>query len=143
MKCVFCTMQVFTILYTKDFSMCHYVWFLQIRSHILNDQELVSLSVNSKLKLWNINTTQWLKIQTYTGYKNERTFVGLSGNLNHWVCGLEDNCTYAYSKHVSKHLTSYTFDTLDESTNAHNHFVCSVCWKPDCALQTTKTIQQY
>lgn len=38
---------------------------------------------------------------------------------------------YAYCKHVSKHVTSYTFDTPpDESTNAHNHFVCCVCWKP-------------
>ena len=81
----------------------------------------------------NINTGQCLK--TYTGHKNERTFVGLSGNSNHMVCGSEDNRVYAFCKHVSKHVTSYTFDTPpDESTSAHNHFVCSVCWKPNSSV---------
>ena len=47
---------------------------------------------------------------------------------------------YAYCKHVSKHLTSYTFNTPDESTNAHNHFVCSCVLEAKCWLQTTKTM---
>ena len=109
--------------------------------HFLNDQELVSLSVNSELKLWNINTGQCLK--TYTGHKNERTFVGLSGNLNHVVCGSEDNCVYAYCKHVSKHVTSYTFNTPGENANAHNHFVCSVCWKPNSSAVLAANNQGY
>ena len=109
--------------------------------HFLNDQELVSLSVNSELKLWNINTGQCLK--TYTGHKNERTFVGLSGNVNHVVCGSEDNCVYAYCKHVSKHVTSYTFNTPGENANPHNHFVCSVCWKPNSSAVLAANNQGY
>lgn len=101
--------------------------------HFLNDQELVTLSIDCELKLWNIDTGQCLK--TYTGHKNERTFVGLSGNSNHMVCGSEDNRVYAFCKHVSKHVTSYTFDTPpNESTNTHNHFVCCVCWKPNSSV---------
>lgn len=53
--------------------------------HFINDQELVSQSIDSELKLWNVNTGQCLK--TYTGHKNEKTFVGLSVNSNHMVCG--------------------------------------------------------
>ena len=64
-----------------------------------------------------------------------RLFVGLSVNLNHIVCGSEDNRLYAYCKHVSKHVTSYSFDSPPhESANAHNHFVCSVCWKPQSSV---------
>ena len=112
-----------------------------IYCHFLNDQESVSLSVNSELKLVNINTGQCLK--TYTGRKNERTFVGLSGNLNHLVCGSEDNCVYVYCKHVSKHVTSYAFNTPGENTNAHNHFVCSVCWKPNSSAVLAANNQGY
>jgi len=77
--------------------------------YFINDHELVSLSIGSELKLWNVNVGQCLK--TCTGHKNDKTFVGLSVNLNHITCGSEDNCLYAYCKHVSKHVTSYLFDS--------------------------------
>ena len=109
--------------------------------HFINDEELVSLSIDSELKLWNINTGQCLK--TYSGHKNDKTFVGLSVNSNHMVCGSEDNRVYAYCKHVSKHVTSYTFDTPHESTNAHNYFVCSVCWKPHSSAILAANSQGY
>ena len=107
----------------------------------VSDQELASLSIDSELKLWNVNTGQCVK--TYTGHKNENTFVGLSVNSNHMVCGSEDNRVYAYCKHVSKHVASHMLDpSLDESA-AHNHFVCSVCWKPSSSVVLAANSQGY
>ena len=45
-------------------------------SQFANDQELVSLSIDSDMKVWNINTGECLK--TYSGHTNCTTFVGLT-----------------------------------------------------------------
>ena len=82
----------------------------------INYQELVSLSTDNELKLWNINTGQCLK--TYIGHKNEKIFVGLSVNSNHMVCGSENNHLYVYCKHVSKHVTSYALNTPPDQSSS-------------------------
>ena len=86
----------------------------------LNDQELISLSMDNDLKLWNINTGECLK--TYTGRKNKKTFLGLSVNSNHMIFGSEDNRVYAYCKHVSKHVTLH-YTTTEEPTDP----ICFLC----------------
>ena len=86
----------------------------------LNDQELISLSMDNDLKLWNINTGECLK--TYTGRKNKKTFLGLSVNSNLMIFGSEDNRVYAYCKHVSKHVTLH-YTTTEEPTDP----ICFLC----------------
>ena len=97
----------------------------------LNDQELISLSMDNDMKLWNVNTGECLK--TYTGHKNEKAFVGLSVNSNHMICGSEDNRVYAYCKHVSKHVTSHAFNT-PPPRSPQTQFVSSVCWKLNSSI---------
>ena len=57
------------------------------------------------MKLWNVNTVE--SLQTYTGYKNRFTFLGLDVNSTHMVCGPEDNNLYGYNKLVSWPIMAY------------------------------------
>ena len=54
-----------------------------------NHRELLSSSVDSQIKLWDVNTGYCIK--TYHGHKNENNFVGLTVRGNHIACGSEDN----------------------------------------------------
>ena len=101
----------------------------------LNDRELVSLSTDNEIKLWDINTGRCLK--TYRGHKNDKQFVGLTVKGNHIVCGSENNSLYCYYKDVSKYIMMYRFnmsqsllpDTMEPSDNPDARFVSAVCWK--------------
>lgn len=98
-------------------------------SQFANDQELVSLSIDSDMKVWNVSTGECLK--TYSGHRNHSTFVGLAVvNSNHIICGSEDNSLYLYSKHVSRPIISYDMNLLSDNPSSSNYFVTSVCWKP-------------
>ncbi|KAG2182174.1 hypothetical protein INT43_007101 [Umbelopsis isabellina] len=103
----------------------------------LNENELVSASTDSTLKLWNVHTNEC--VRTYTGHVNEKNFVGLSTN-NDWIsCGSENNAVYTYYKSVRSPLACVKFggfDALTVSCYGHttdeddpSQFVSSVCWK--------------
>lgn len=106
-----------------------------------NDQELVSLSIDSDMKVWNVLTGECLK--TYSGHTNFKTFVGLAVvNSNHMICGSEDNRLYLYSKHVSRPIVSYDMNTLSDDPPSNN-FVTAVCWKPHSSTVLCTTSHGY
>lgn len=73
----------------------------------LNDQEVVSASTDSTLRLWNVN--QQAAARVFEGHVNEKNFVGLSADGEFIACGSELNevCTLAYSCICSVSLTAY------------------------------------
>ncbi|XP_065916969.1 E3 ubiquitin-protein ligase COP1-like [Dysidea avara] len=115
----------------------------------VNHRELVSLSTDSEMKLWDVNTGRCLK--TYHGHKNDKNFVGLTVNGNHIVCGSENNSFYCYYKDVSKHILSYRFNvprsilpgTAEPPDNAETQFVSAVCWKPRSSVLLAANSQGY
>ncbi|KAI7898583.1 WD40-repeat-containing domain protein [Cokeromyces recurvatus] len=100
----------------------------------LNNQELVTASTDSTLKLWNRESGEC--IRTFKGHMNVKNFVGLSTH-NNWIsCGSENNTLYTYHKHSSTPAFAYEFprslsshgdDVALDSTNPI--FVSAICWR--------------
>ncbi|XP_076454546.1 E3 ubiquitin-protein ligase COP1-like [Babylonia areolata] len=100
----------------------------------LNNQEVVSASTDSQLKLWNLSRPN--AINTFTGHTNEKNFVGLATDGDYVLCGSENNSLYMYYKGLPKHIITYKFDTVrsvlekERKEDDSNEFVSAVTWKP-------------
>lgn len=124
-----------------------------------NENEVISASTDSSLKLWDVNTGKCL--QTMRGHHNEKNFVGLATNGTHVVCGSENNRLYLYYKMVpdpllsfdcalrsvdspsisadqsradypligSSNATAPNTGSMEHASNGTNDFVSAVCWK--------------
>lgn len=73
----------------------------------LNDNEIVSASTDSSLKLWNLNKDDCEK--TFSGHQNEKNFVGLSVKDDWIACGSESNTVYTYHKNSRYPVAQYKF----------------------------------
>lgn len=101
-------------------------------SHIvfLNRAELVSASIDSSCKLWNVVKQE--PGLSYGGHTNGRNFVGLCSSNDFFACGSEDNAVYVYHKGFGGPVLRYAFDT-------GSGFVSTVAWKPDSNLLLAAT----
>lgn len=125
----------------------------------LNNNEIISASTDSQLKLWNVNEPPYC-LRSFVGHVNEKNFVGLATDGDYVACGSEDNSLYIYYKGLSKQLFSYKIDgntgtsaasvtgnggrpgsrntTTNIATNDVdrfndiNEFVSAVCWRKQC-----------
>jgi len=101
----------------------------------LNNEDIVSASTDSQLKLWNVNQSHCAR--SFTGHVNEKNFVGLATDGDYITCGSENNGLYIYYKGLSKHLFHFKFDAVrsfldrDRKEEDVNEFVSAVCWKSD------------
>ncbi|KAF7278277.1 E3 ubiquitin-protein ligase COP1-like isoform X1 [Rhynchophorus ferrugineus] len=99
----------------------------------LNNEEIVSASTDSQLKMWNIQTPHCLR--SFEGHVNEKNFVGLATDGNFIACGSENNALFVYYKGLSKKLFNHKFDTVEgvleqeRREDDPNEFVSAVCWK--------------
>jgi len=99
----------------------------------LNNEDLVSASTDSQLKLWNVNQSYY--VRSFQGHVNEKNFVGLATDGDYITCGSENNGLYIYYKGLSKNLFSFKFDAVksfldrDRKEEDVNEFVSAVCWK--------------
>ncbi|GAA5798833.1 hypothetical protein HPULCUR_004239 [Helicostylum pulchrum] len=99
----------------------------------LNDDEIISASTDSTLKLW--NRESMLCKRTYEGHQNEKNFVGLSINGDWISCGSETNTVYTYHKKSKYPVTEFKFPSTSETGSDGESdedppvFVSSVCWK--------------
>ncbi|KAJ8666879.1 hypothetical protein QAD02_008541 [Eretmocerus hayati] len=100
----------------------------------VNEQEIVSASTDSQLKMWNINNPPCLR--SFVGHVNEKNFVGLATDGDYVACGSENNALYVYYKGLTKQLFSYKFDaaksileTQEKREEDLNEFVSAVCWR--------------
>jgi E3 ubiquitin-protein ligase RFWD2 len=96
-----------------------------------SENEFVSASTDSHLKMWNLNGGQC--VRNFTGHVNEKNFVGLESHNGYIVTGSENNTVYLYSSNLSKPLLTYKFDDGTPSNNPKkdenmNDFVSAVCW---------------
>lgn len=101
----------------------------------MSSSELVSASVDSKVKLWDLKTMSLAK--TFVGHRNDKNFVGLSVNHDYIACGSEQNTVYCYYKAIPNPLTEYHFSSVDPLTGEETpeddelQFISSVCWCPN------------
>lgn len=101
----------------------------------MSPTELVSASVDSTIKLWDLNTMSLAR--TFTGHMNDKNFVGLSVTSDYIACGSEENTVYCYYKAIPRPFTGYRFSTVDPLTGEETHdddesqFVSSVCFCPN------------
>ncbi|KAL3098460.1 hypothetical protein niasHS_000011 [Heterodera schachtii] len=72
-----------------------------------NENEVVSASTDSNLRLWDVSTGKCL--QTMRGHQNEKNFVGLATDGTHVICGSENNQLYMYYKAIGEPLLSFDF----------------------------------
>lgn len=76
----------------------------------LNNDEVVSASTDSTLRLWNARSLSPTRV--FSGHANEKNFVGLSVDSEFIACGSETNevrgaesGTWHASRHTDQHLT--------------------------------------
>lgn len=99
----------------------------------LNNEEIVSASTDSQLKMWNINKPYCLR--SFLGHINEKNFVGLATDGDYIACGSENNALFVYYKGLTKKLFSHKFDSVrgileqERREEDPNEFVSAVCWK--------------
>lgn len=99
----------------------------------LNNEDIVSASTDSQLKMWSINTPYCLR--SFVGHVNEKNFVGLATDGDYIACGSENNALFIYYKGVTKKIFSYKFEPLrgvleqERRDEDPNEFVSAVCWK--------------
>ncbi|CAF0964637.1 unnamed protein product [Rotaria sordida] len=109
-------------------------------ARFLSNNEIVSASTDSQLRLWRVTEGQCLR--TYRGHVNEKNFVGLAVSSGYIVCGSETNTVHLYQREISRPLLSYKFD--DQNTGAvktvtnttervkkdesGSEFVSAMCW---------------
>ena len=100
----------------------------------MSPTELVSASVDSTVKLWDLSTMSLAR--TFTGHTNDKNFVGLSVTSDYIACGSEENTVYSYYKAIPRPFTRYRFSSVDPLTGEEtqddddSQFVSSVCWCP-------------
>ncbi|UJR38410.1 hypothetical protein I4U23_031078 [Adineta vaga] len=109
-------------------------------ARFLSNNEIVSASTDSQLRLWRVTEGQCLR--TYRGHVNEKNFVGLAVSNNYIVCGSESNTVHLYQREISRPLLSYKFDEQTNGTvkttatnpdrvkkeETGNEFVSAMCW---------------
>jgi len=111
----------------------------------LNNEDIVSASTDSQLKLWNINKSHCLR--SFTGHVNEKNFVGLATDGDYVTCGSENNGLYVYYMGLSKHLFQFKFDAVrsfldrDRKEEEVNEFVSAVCWKQNSNVMVAANSQ--
>ncbi|PXF44200.1 E3 ubiquitin-protein ligase COP1 [Gracilariopsis chorda] len=107
----------------------------------MSPSSLVSASVDSTVKLWDLKTMSLER--NFTGHKNDRNFVGLSVTPDYIACGSEENTVYCYYKAIPRPFATYRFSSVDPLTGKemqgddYSQFVSSVCW---CPRDPTKLI---
>ncbi|CAN8063603.1 unnamed protein product [Agarophyton chilense] len=100
----------------------------------MSPTSLVSASVDSTVKLWDLNSMTLER--NFTGHTNDRNFVGLSVTPDYIACGSEEDMVYCYYKAIPRPFTGYRFSSVDPLTGREIHdddesqFVSSVCWCP-------------
>jgi E3 ubiquitin-protein ligase RFWD2 len=115
------------------------------------ENQFVSASTDSTLKMWNLNEGQCTR--SFTGHVNEKNFVGLETHngyivtgknicvLNNWMLivefffsneikGSENNTCYLYANELSKPMLTYRFDDGNSAKKEEvmTDFVSAVCW---------------
>lgn len=100
----------------------------------MSPTELVSASVDSTIKLWNLSDMSLAR--TFTGHMNDKNFVGLSVTEDYIATGSEENTVYSYYKSIPRPFTGYRFSGVNPLTGEEtrdddeSQFVSSVCWCP-------------
>ena len=111
----------------------------------VNENEIVSASTDSELRLWHVNSTP--SIRSFKGHTNDKNFVGLATNNDYIVCGSENNSLYLYYKGLSKSLLTFKFNVVksvlekEQLDDDSNEFVSAVTWRANSNIITAANSQ--
>ncbi|GMR32597.1 hypothetical protein PMAYCL1PPCAC_02792 [Pristionchus mayeri] len=133
------TVNIYDIRFTKP-------QFLQLRGHKKavsyvrymdggpDKHNLISAAIDSSIQLWNLDKETWKCERTFKGHLNEKNFVGLATNGEHFVTGSEGNDIVLYHQFFSNpmattnFLKTIEFSDFDEQHD-RNDFVSCLKWK--------------
>jgi E3 ubiquitin-protein ligase RFWD2 len=115
-----------------------------------NDSEIVSASVDSTLRLWDVKTGTCRQVMS--GHQNSKNFTGLATDGNHVVCGSENNSLYTYYKNIKDPVLRYDFATrqtdpriseitLMPNEQSSSDFVSAVCWRKNSNIVVAASSQ--
>lgn len=95
--------------------------------------ELISSSVDSTLKLWNLDESINTLV-TFRGHFNDKCFMGLATDDNYIACGSENNSLFLYYKYLPKPLLSFKFEDYRTwiekgAPKELPGYICAVAWK--------------
>ncbi|KAG8488380.1 hypothetical protein CXB51_016563 [Gossypium anomalum] len=91
----------------------------------LSENELISASTDSTLRLWDVKKN--LPLRSFRGHTNKKNFVGLTVNKK---LVARNKILKEIAKPVTWHrFSSKDMDDADEDTGSH--FISAVCWKSD------------
>jgi E3 ubiquitin-protein ligase RFWD2 len=96
------------------------------------NDEIVSASTDSTLRLWNVRSMSMSEERLYKGHVNEKNFVGLAIQDDLIACGSENHEVCVYYKPLSKPITRLTLPSpggAREQSNEHP-FISAVSWHP-------------
>jgi len=72
----------------------------------------VSRSIDSTLKLWNINSPR-TPLQTFIGHENKMRFTGVDSAHDLIACGSETNAVIAYAKPLGSPALTHSFNSTE------------------------------
>lgn len=88
-----------------------------------NENELVSSSTDSTMRLWDVTTGRTLVTESqrvYVGHENEKNFVGLALSGQFLACGSESDEAFVYYKSLSKPVARQKFSQAVEDAGNGN-----------------------
>ncbi|XP_052178009.1 protein SPA1-RELATED 4 isoform X2 [Diospyros lotus] len=103
----------------------------------IDSTNLVSASTDNTLKLWDLSmcTSQVLDspLQSFTGHRNVKNFVGLSVSEGYIATGSETNEVFIYHKAFPMPALSFKFSSVDpvsgDELDDPAQFISSVCFR--------------
>mmetsp|Transcript_12120 Transcript_12120/g.34092 ORF Transcript_12120/g.34092 Transcript_12120/m.34092 type:complete len:599 (-) Transcript_12120:191-1987(-) len=94
---------------------------------ILSETEVVSASIDSSLRLWNLASSSQTRV--FSSHKNLRNFVGMSVSKDFIACGSETAEVFVYYKALSPALVVQPFPDATPQ-----EFTSAVSWQPNSSV---------
>ena len=108
-------------------------WCSLAHSHSRSLSLSVSRSIDSTLKLWNINSPR-TPLQTFIGHENKMRFTGVDSAHDLIACGSETNAVIAYAKPLGSPALTHSFNSTEiEKVRGSSACVAPPLFRPPLA----------
>eukprot|EP01094_Clydonella_sp_ATCC50884_P016779 TRINITY_DN2817_c1_g1_i2.p1 TRINITY_DN2817_c1_g1~~TRINITY_DN2817_c1_g1_i2.p1 ORF type:complete len:714 (-),score=172.97 TRINITY_DN2817_c1_g1_i2:1743-3734(-) len=94
----------------------------------LTREELITQSIDSTLKLWNLSDVNKIPRKTFIGHENKMRFTGMDCAHDLISCGSENNSVMVYVRSHEKPILTHSFASVDKEKD-YGAFVSAVTWR--------------